>query len=90
MKRGNLDEIHIDSPEESARIIVRILAGERVGTARDIALLNSAAALVVGGLVDDLHSGLEKAADAVDHGKALQKLKTLVQFTNSFDDSEKQ
>ncbi len=87
LKRGNLDEIHIDSPEESARIIEGILAGEHGGTARDVALLNGAAALVVGGLAEDLHSGLEKAADAVDHGKAHEKLKALIQFTKSLDHS---
>ncbi|MBF0279526.1 MAG: anthranilate phosphoribosyltransferase [SAR324 cluster bacterium] len=81
LKRGNLDDIRISSPEESARIIEKIFVGEEQGTARDIALLNSAAALVVGGVVDDLKTGLAKAAEAVDSGKAIEKLKSLVDFT---------
>ncbi len=87
LKRGNLDEIRITSPEESARLIKHILAGKNQGTARDVALLNSAAALVVGGVAEDLQSGLEKAAEAVDRGKALEKLKALVHFTRQPDHS---
>ena len=87
LKRGNLDEIRITSPEESARLIEQILAGKNQGTARDVALLNSAAALVVGGVAKDLKSGLEKAAEAVDRGKALKKLKALVHFTRQPDHS---
>ena len=87
LKRGNLDEIRITSPEESARLIEQILVGKNQGTARDVALLNSAAALVVGGVAKDLQSGLEKAAEAVDRGKALEKLKALVHFTRQADHS---
>ena len=46
-KTGNLDEIRIDNPEESAKIIERIFSCQEQGTARDIALLNAAGALVV-------------------------------------------
>ena len=89
LKRGDLDEIRISSPEESARIIEQILVGENQGTARDVALLNSAAALVVGGVAKDLQSGLEKAAEAVDRGEAHQKLNALIQFTKLQGHSEK-
>lgn len=81
LKPGNLEEIRITSPQESARMIEKILVGENQGTARDIALLNGAAALVVGGIADDLKSGLEQATEAVDSGKAIEKLKALVDFT---------
>lgn len=81
LKQGCLEEIKITSPKESARMIEEILVGENQGTARDIALLNSAAALLVGGVVDDLKSGLEQATEALDSGKAIEKLKDLVAFT---------
>ncbi len=81
LKRGNLDDIRITTPEESARMIEKIFVGEEQGTARDIALLNSAAALVVSGVVGDLKTGLQKAAETVDSGKAIEKLKDLVDFT---------
>ncbi len=82
LKRGNLDDIRIDSPQVSATLIRKILSGEEQGTARDIALLNAAAALVVAGKADDLKTGLAQASDAVDSGKAAQKLEALVAFTN--------
>jgi len=81
LKRGNLDEIRIDSPEQSARIIEKILVGEEQGTARDIALLNAAGALVIAGQADDIKSGLEQATEALDSGDATKKLKDLVDYT---------
>jgi anthranilate phosphoribosyltransferase len=82
-KQGNLADIGIDSPEESAKIIERIFSGADTGTARDIALANAAGALVVSGLVDDLHEGVELAAKTVDSGKAEEKLKNLIKFSQA-------
>ncbi|MFI5371004.1 MAG: anthranilate phosphoribosyltransferase [Candidatus Eisenbacteria bacterium] len=61
-----------DATFNAARIR-SILGGEK-GSGRDIVLLNSAAALVVGGLADTLEQGLERARRAVDGGDALRKL----------------
>ena len=82
-KIGNLDEIGIDSPEDSAKIIERIFSGDDKGTARDIALINAAGALVVAGLVDDLKDGVELAANTVDSGKAAEKIAQLIKFSLS-------
>lgn len=82
LKRGNLDDIRIATPKESARMIEQILVGENIGTARDVALLNAAAALVVADMAPNLKEGLAKAADAVYSGKATAKLKALIDFTN--------
>jgi len=80
-KTGNLDEIRIDSPEESAKIIESIFSGEDQGTARDIALINAAGALVVAGLADDLKEAVELATKTVDSGKAAEKMAQLIKFT---------
>jgi anthranilate phosphoribosyltransferase len=53
------------------------------GAARDVILLNSAAALYVSGLVGSIRDGMEKAAESIDSGKARQKLAQLVQMTNA-------
>ncbi len=82
-KQGNLDDIGIDSPEESAKIIEQIFSGADTGTARDIALANAAGALVVSGLVDELREGVELAAKTVDSGKAEEKLKNLIKFSQA-------
>lgn len=56
-----------------------VLAGEK-GAARDIVLLNAAAALVVSGVVPDLGAGLERAREAVDTGAATRKLAEMAAF----------
>jgi len=80
-KTGNLDEIRIDSPEESAKIIKRIFSCQEHGTARDMALINAAGALVVAGLANDLKEAVELATKTVDSGKAAEKMAQLIKFT---------
>lgn len=67
----------IDSPEQSATLVRRVLSGEK-GPARDIVLLNGAAALWVGGAVNDLAAGIACAAEAVDTGRAAATLERLI------------
>ena len=62
---------------ENARIIERILAGER-GAPRDIVLLNAGAALLIGGAVASVDEGLRRASQAIDRGDARRTLDTLV------------
>jgi anthranilate phosphoribosyltransferase len=59
--------------------IRRVLAGEK-GAARDIVVLNTAAALVVAGTARDLGDGVKKAAEALDSGAAKAKLAELAAF----------
>ena len=81
LKTGKLEEISIDTPEESARIMERIFSGDEKGTAREIALANAAGALVVSGQVDNLEEGVNLAAKTVDNGKAAEKLNDLIKFS---------
>ena len=76
-----MDEISIDTPEESAKIMERIFSGDEIGTAREIALANAAGALVVSGQVENLKEGVDLAAKTVDNGKAAEKLNDLVKFS---------
>jgi anthranilate phosphoribosyltransferase len=64
----------------NARIIRDILQGER-GPARDIVLMNAGAALYVGGLVQDLHAGIQLATSSIDSGNAYARLNALVDAT---------
>jgi anthranilate phosphoribosyltransferase len=66
----------------NARIISDVLAGDRRDEARDLVLLNAAAALYVGGTASDLAEAKELAAHSIDSGMAMQKLRTLVNATN--------
>jgi len=67
--------------ETNARILERVLNGEP-GPARDIVLLNAALALVAADAAGDLREGVERAAKAIDSGAALQRLRSLAEFSN--------
>jgi anthranilate phosphoribosyltransferase len=58
--------------------ILRSLLGGEPGAARDIVLLNTAAALLVAGVESRLESGLARAAEAIDSGRAAAVLDRLV------------
>lgn len=68
-------------PAHNAALMRDLLGGTR-GPLRDIVLLNSAAALVVAGRVEDLRAGAAIAARAIDSGAARQVLDKLVAATN--------
>ncbi len=70
------------TPEENAAMLRSIFGGFR-GPQRDIVLANAAAALVVGDKARTLREGVSMAAEIVDSGQALFKLKELADFTQS-------
>jgi anthranilate phosphoribosyltransferase len=63
--------------------VVRLLNGEERGPKRDAVLLNAAAALFVAGRARSLSEGWDLAAETVDKGSALAKLRELQQFSGS-------
>lgn len=63
----------------NARRIRAVLEGEK-GAARDIVLLNAAAALLVAGVIDTIEQGVARAAQAIDRGEASGKLAQLAEF----------
>ncbi len=67
------------SPDENARKVRAILVGES-GPARDIVVLNAAAALVVAGVARDLEDAIAGARQAIDSGAAARKLDELAAF----------
>jgi len=67
---------------ENARIIERVLAGER-GVARDVVLLNAGAALFVAGAASSVEDGIVKASRAIDRGDAKQTLQRLVTISTA-------
>ena len=66
----------------NAAAIQDVLSGKK-GPFRDIVLLNAAAALIVGGIVPDLPTGVAKAAQAIDTGAAARSLATLIAVSHS-------
>jgi len=65
----------------NARIILGVLDGD-IGPARDVVLINAAAALFAAESCADLAEGIDRARDAIDSGAARRSLDTLVAVSN--------
>ncbi|HUS91278.1 MAG TPA: anthranilate phosphoribosyltransferase [Phycisphaerae bacterium] len=81
LPRATLDDLLADSPEASAAAVRKVLAGER-GPARDIVVLNAAAALAVAGKAESIAEGIVLAEAAIDTGAAAGALAKLVRISN--------
>lgn len=71
-----LSSIQIADAEQSKAMVLQVLGGTP-GAARDIVLLNAGAAIYVAGLTDSLQQGIQRAAQVIDSGAALDKLQQL-------------
>lgn len=78
---ANFSDLKGGDAKVNTQILLDVLSGKLRNGARDICLLNAAAAIVVGGKTDDFGAALEMARDSLDSGAALKKLKTLVEFS---------
>jgi len=66
-------------PAENARIFTNILEGE-TGPRRDAVLFNASLGLMAAGVARNPGEGVEAARQAIDSGRALSALRTLVAF----------
>lgn len=73
-------EIAGGDAETNAAITRDVLSG-KPGAKKDVVLINAGAALMAAGKADDIKAGIEMAAAAIDGGKAMEKLKALVAYT---------
>ena len=80
----SIEEIKGESPEDNARILRRLLQGEK-GPIRDVVLINSAGVLVAGGKAQDLREGIALARESIDNGGALGKVEALVELSQQLD-----
>jgi len=76
MKRVRARTLVGGSPSQNARIALEILKGRR-GPHREIVLLNAACALYAGDRAPSIKAGLRVAEEAIDSGKAMEKLRLL-------------
>ena len=76
-----LSSLTIATAEQAKERLLAVLDGES-GAARDVVLLNAAAALIVGGAAKSFPDGIEKAATAIDSGAAKQKLDAFITHAN--------
>lgn len=82
VKRAKIEDITGADKESNAKAAISTLEGKK-GPRRDVVLMNAAAALIVAGKCGDLKEAFLVAADAVDSGKAREKLEQIRKFTQS-------
>lgn len=80
LKRADCEDIVGGDAAENASITRSILNGDK-GSKRDMVLLNASAAFVASGVCDNINDGIQIARDAIDSGKARQKLDHLIEYT---------
>lgn len=79
---GSLDDIIVDSPSQSLAIIQSVFSGAK-GAARDMVLLNSAAAIYCAKEELSFTQAIEQAKEALDSGRAAQCFQQLCQLTQT-------
>jgi len=81
LPRSPADSLRGGDAAHNAAALRRLLEGE-TGAYRDVVLLNSGAALVVGDKASNLVEGVAMAAAAIDEGRAKACLDRLIEITN--------
>ncbi|WP_454781194.1 anthranilate phosphoribosyltransferase [Legionella sp. WA2022007384] len=82
IKHQSLDEVIVDSPSQSLELIQEVFSGKK-GAARDMVLLNSAAAIYCAQENSSFTHALEHAKIVIDSGKASQCFTQLSQLTQT-------
>lgn len=80
LSRADISDIHGGATVTEAAALVRSVLSGDPGARLDMVLLNSAAALMAAGTVNELKEGVELAREIIRSGKALAKLDELVSF----------
>lgn len=88
LRRYRQADLNGGDPAENAAITRRVLGGGK-GAARDVVLLNAAAALYVAGVVSSIRDGVGRAAESIDSGHAARVLEDLVAVTSELAASRK-
>ncbi|MCX5748831.1 MAG: anthranilate phosphoribosyltransferase [Candidatus Saganbacteria bacterium] len=82
LKKCRMSDVSGGEAGNNAKTAIAVLSGKEKGPKHDIAVLNAAAAIVVGRKAADLSEGIKKAEQAIRSGEALKKLEELKKFTN--------
>ncbi len=82
LERSATTGLEVESPAHSAAVIRKVLKG-MPGAARDIVVLNAAAALLAAGVADSPRDGAERAAEAISGGAAAGLLAKLAEKSHA-------
>ena len=84
LSAASLADIQASDAEASASMLRDVLGG-KAGAARDIVLLNAAAALLAANMVLSIPTGVEIAADAIDTGSAMRRMQAFVALSQELE-----
>ncbi len=82
IKRVPLKAILGGSADFNAALVLDIFSNQASEAQRDIVLINAAASFVVDGMARDFQDGLEIARETIKSGKAMIKLKNIVEVSS--------
>ena len=78
-----LEALKGGSPEENARVIRQILAGEETGPKADAVALNAGAAIYAAGRAESIKAGVERAKALLKAGEPLRVLELLAKLSQT-------
>ncbi len=78
----DVKELEGGDASENAIILTDILSGKETGPKREIVLLNAGAGLACAGLADTMGQGIQLAAELIDSGQALERLRRMQKVTS--------
>ena len=81
-KLTDMDLLKAVDAETSAKLIKDIIISKEKGPAKDIVVLNAAAAIIAGQLADNFESAIEIANNSIRDGKAKECLEKLIAISN--------
>ena len=82
LEENDIDKLIGGDAETNANALRAVLEGQQCAY-RNIVLANTAAVLNIHGTADSLEDGVQKAADAIDNGLALDTLRDYVSFSRN-------
>lgn len=82
LTRATLTGLEGGNPQENAKALLAVLAGES-GAYRDIVLLNSGAALYISGKAESIADGITLAKQSIKSGNASHALTALIEISNA-------
>jgi anthranilate phosphoribosyltransferase len=85
LQQQNLNGLGRSDPRANAQLIRAIFQGEKttaMAAARDLVIINAAAALHLAGVATDLRQAASLARESIDSGRAASKLDALIRETN--------
>ncbi len=81
LRKYSAGKITGGGPERNARIMRTLLSGKK-GAIRDMAVMNSAMALLAANAAKSLKEGVRMSQDSIDSGRAMEKLELLRRVTS--------